>query len=126
MQSLLFALFVTIALDGWAPMDAGRPVDWETLSLEGKSLELIDDTRVETYHFGAEGLAAATSGNKDGPLTGPVLYWRVDDQSLIISKSQNAQVLEELRILRVQADIVSVMRKTGAKAEFRIIATGQF
>ena len=102
---------------GSAHADEGQPADWAAMGLQGKTLELVDRERVEEYRFGDEGAVTATIGQRQGPLAGPVFYWRIDGAALIISQERGKQAFVALEEPRVRGDLVSVKRKAGGQIE---------
>lgn len=63
-------------IQGWSP-------NW----LVGTTLDLVSETRVFTMRFGEGGWVAVTTGKKGGPLTGPLLPWRIENGKLLIGYS---------------------------------------
>lgn len=63
-------------IQGWSP-------NW----LVGTTLDLVSETRVLTLRFGESGFVAITAGQKAGPLTGPLLPWRIENGKLLIGYS---------------------------------------
>ena len=120
MRSILLPLAAAAFLTGCSHAQEGQPTDWLTLGLQGKTLDLIDDSKIETYAFAQQGLVAATFGTKGGAVTAPLFYWRIEGQSLVISESPGQQGLEELVTPKIQGDIVSAKRKSGARVQYRL------
>ena len=120
MQNLLCTLSIAAVVAGCSHADEGRATDWTALSLQGKTLDLVDDAKVETYSFSGQGLVAVTIGTKGGPVAAPLYYWRVKDNSLIISELPNEKGVEELGTPKIQGDLVSAKRGTGSKAQYRL------
>ena len=120
MRSILLPLAVAAFLAGCSPAQEGQPTDWSTLELQGKTLDLIDDSKIETYRFTEQGLVSATFGTKGGAVTGPLFYWRVEGQSLVISESPGQQGVEELATPKIQGDVVSAKRNSGASVQYRL------
>jgi len=112
----------TLALAG-----CGQPVpepapSWAALGLPGKTLELIDDDKVESYRFEAEGLVVATRGTR-AALTAPLLYWRAERDRLAISPDANAGPLEVLHAVAIQGNRLQVRRQSGEQAQFTLTAS---
>jgi hypothetical protein len=120
MRSFLLPLAAAAFLAGCSPTQEGKPTDWSTLALQGKTLDLIDDSKIETYAFAEQGLVAATYGTKGGAVAAPLFYWRVEGQSLVISESPGQQGVEELLTPKIQGDVVSAKRKSGASVQYRL------
>lgn len=55
---------------------------WRQMDVTTLEFELIDDTVVEALAFRPNGLVLATLGRRQGPMTTPLLYWRIDDESI--------------------------------------------
>lgn len=120
MRSIVLTLAFAMFLAGCSRAQEGQPTEWSTLGLEGKTLDLIDDSKIETYAFTEQGLVAATFGTKGGAVTAPLFYWRVEGQSLVISESPGQQGVEELVTPKIQGDVVSAKRKSGASVQYRL------
>lgn len=116
----LSVLSIVVALAGCSKTGGGQPAEWSSLQLQGKTLDLIDDDKVETYRFHDQGLVAVTLGAKGGPVTAPLFYWRINGNVLVISEMPDQQDLEALGGPTVQGDVVTVSRKSGARARYRL------
>lgn len=95
MRPVLLPLAFATLLVGCSRAAEGQSTDWSALELEGKTLDLIDDARVETYAFSKQGLVAATVGTKGGAIAAPLFYWRVEGQSLVISELPGERAVGE-------------------------------
>lgn len=120
MRSIILPLAFAFFLAGCSRAQEGQPTDWSALRLQGKTLDLIDDSKIETYRFTEQGLVAATFGTRGGSVTAPLFYWRVEGQALVISESPGQQGVEELVTPRIQGDVVSAKRKSGAGVRYRL------
>lgn len=83
-------------------------------------MDLIDDSKIESYRFSEQGLVAATFGTKGGAVAAPLFYWRVEGQALVISEAPGQQGVEELTTPKIQRDVVSAKRKSGASVQYRL------
>ena len=100
--------------------ESGKEVSWSALDIERLQLELIDDEKYELYSFGKEGTVSATVGLRNGPLTAPLFYWRVEDNHLIISENPQSKTFADLYEPRKDGDVLFVKRGLGGKSKFRI------
>ena len=68
---------------------AGYKVKWNELALSGKTLSLIHPTKLRIFTFKEDFTAVATIGEDgaDGDVAGPVLFWGILGNALVISKS---------------------------------------
>ena len=114
---------LALALAGCSGMDEGDPTSWPSLQLQGKTLALVDDATVETYSFTEQGLVAATIGTRGGPLAGPLYYWKVVDNKLVISEMPDQPALDEFVDPKVLGGVVTATRKTGARVQYRLAKT---
>ncbi|NCT82965.1 MAG: hypothetical protein GXC94_07485 [Comamonadaceae bacterium] len=120
MRSFVLALTVAAALAGCSRVEEAQPTDWSSLGLQGKTMDLIDDSKIESYRFSEQGLVAATFGTKGGAVAAPLFYWRVEGQALVISEAPGQQGVEELTTPKIQRDVVSAKRKSGASVQYRL------
>lgn len=111
--ALIFAMLVACS-----HTDEGAQTTWTSMSLPGKSLELIDDTELQWFPFSNEGTSSAKLGTKGGPVAAPILYWRVTGNTLQLSVFEDAKVVEELSDPAIKGDVVSVTRKSGVRARY--------
>jgi len=123
MRKLLIAL-VVLALAACSHPDEGQATDWTTLSLQGKTLDLDDGSKIETYRFSGEGVVGVDLGTQGGAITGPVFFWHIKDGLLVIPEEPDAKVFEELSKPRIQGDLFYATRKNGATAKYRLSESG--
>jgi hypothetical protein len=90
---------------------------WSEEWLLGSILRLVDETRVEELRFASEGVVAITSGKHGGPLTGPLMKWRIHNGKLEIGYPDSYDALE---LLSIAGANVVVKRKSGDKAVFEV------
>jgi hypothetical protein len=60
-------------------------LSWRREAIVGHTLNIVDETRIESYRFHVEGHAIAHIGVKGGPVAGPVVDWKIETGRLIIS-----------------------------------------
>lgn len=123
MKRLLSILLAASFVLGSAKADDGIPTDWKSVALLGKTLTLIDEKRVETFVFVENGMTMVTVGIKDGALAGPLFYWKLQGNVLVISRLPDSGVYEELSSPMVNGSIVTAMRKSGSKVQFQLAKT---
>lgn len=74
-----------------------------------RTLDLVSDTLVTSYHFGISGRVSATIGEKNGPLAAPLFNYRVvSDDSIEILHSNER--IERWTGIRVVGDLLHVER----------------
>lgn len=121
MRTLLAALGAAVLMTGTHP-DDGPVTSWEAISLHGKTLDLIDVTSVQTLRFDGAGHVAVTIGTRDGPVAGPVWFWRIDDGTLVISDEPGAEGRIALPAPRVDRTMLTTRGATGGKIHYRLSA----
>jgi hypothetical protein len=94
-----------------------NPGAWSERWLLGSVLRLVDETQVEELRFGPEGVVTISSGKRGGPLTGPLMNWRVHQGKLEIGHPDSYDTLELVSFTGSQ---VVVKRRSGAKVVFEI------
>ena len=60
---------------------------WSSSWLVGTTLDLVSDTDILSLRFGEAGWVAMTAGKKGGPVTAPVLPWRIENGQLFVGYS---------------------------------------
>ena len=113
-------LSIAAILAGCSKADEGLPTDWPSLHLQGKTLDLVDDAKVETYSFNDQGLVSVTIGTRGGPVAAPLYYWKLKGNVLVISEFPDQPGAEELSSPKVQGDLVSASRTSGTRVQFRL------
>ena len=83
-------------------------------------LELIDAEKYELLGFGAEGIVSATIGVRNGPLAGPLFYWRIENSHLVISAKPNSDTYADLHSPRKSGEFLLVRRGLFGKSKFRV------
>jgi hypothetical protein len=101
--------------------DAGESISWEEVGLTGKTLELIDEQRVEAYQFQENNLVMATFGEKNGALTAPILYWKLDNKTLLISQNDTFQDSEKFRAPLMKNGVLTIRTSFIGKSKFRLL-----
>ena len=104
-------------LGGLGPADArpgaGTAVGgWARADLAGYTLALVDDRQVRQYSFHEKGHVAATVGQRGGFVCGPVFYWHLDrDGVLVITEDEDGgRVVDRLKKVRLGPDRAEVER----------------
>jgi hypothetical protein len=98
----------------------GQRIDWRTFDLNGKTLALVDDRRIEEYDLTRDGLAVASSGIKGVAATGPVYYWRLANHTLLLSEEPGAAAFQAYELLSTKGDIVNARNTSGKIMRFRL------
>jgi len=111
-----------------------KPLDWNSMSLPGKTLVLVHPTEVRIYPFRSDFTTVATLGNDgpSGPIAGPILFWRIYQNRLFILKVPPDETEDLNSLARNEAeevlsrptangDLVNVTRMSGEQATFRLV-----
>jgi len=123
MRRKLLILLVSSALIACTQADEGSPTAWESLQLPGKTLTLIDAKKLEVFPFSADGTTAATVGTQDA-MAGPIFFWKIKGNVLIISELADSEVFEELGAPSVNGNFVTATQKSGTKARYTLTKSG--
>ena len=118
-KTAICALFALVLLAACAPQRE-QTSTWLQQELQGKRLELVHERVIEEFSFGAEGSVNATFGEKGGPIAGPILDWRLENDVLIISEGPKGASAEELRLISVRGNVLTVKTKSGSVVKFQI------
>jgi len=113
-------IFLVAAFVGGCTQTDSQPLNWDTFALMGKTLELVDEQKLEEYRFDGNGMTAVTIGWKNGPLAAPLYYWHTENTTLSISEEPGLAPIEKFDLLSVQGDHVNVRRKSGEKVSFKV------
>lgn len=97
-----------------------QPVDWNTLALTGKRLTLQDPESILELAFQQNGFVNATFGIKGGAVAGPILYWKITGNTLVIFGSPDTDIIEALSAPTVQGDTIRATQKSGVRASFHL------
>ncbi|MBI1175374.1 MAG: hypothetical protein GC139_08950 [Sideroxydans sp.] len=97
---------------------AESSIQWSRRDVIGLALSLDDPTIVEVLRFGQNGLVAATFGQKSGPVTGPILKWRIVDGVLEISSDNSS---EQFTLLSKDGKSMTVRNQKGKILRFKIV-----
>ena len=119
-RTLLLLLVSSIMIAGCTMEESGQQVAWAALKVESLELELIDDKKYERYRFGPGGTVSATIGMKNGPIAGPLLYWRIEDGHLIISEKPQSGTYADLHNPRLAGSVLLVQRGLFGSSRFLI------
>ena len=113
-------LVVAIALTGCAVQGLGESTTWERLNVEGLQLELVDEEKFELLKFGPQGMVAATVGTKRGALIGPLWYWRIEGEHLIISERPKDGTYADLHAPKLNGSFLFVRRGLFSNANYAV------
>jgi len=95
---------------------------WTKADVTGLWIELIDPVTVESMSFHSEGFVPLTLGEKNGPVTGPVLNWEFVDGRIRITTDDNQQY-DEFTLIERDSKTITVRRSNGKIAKYRIRRT---
>ena len=99
-------------------------MSWSSLDLAHATLELVDDEKYEVFRFNQDGFVAATLGTRNGPLTAPLLHWRIKGDHLIISFQPHSGVYADLHTPRRDGNLLTVQRNPSGESRYRITQSG--
>jgi hypothetical protein len=115
----------------------GKSVAWNDLSLPGKTLTLVHPTKLQIFPFRVDFTTVATIGTSgaDGAVAGPVLFWGIRENTLIISKtpvdgsvaeyvdleSPDSDAVAVLRAPMLDGDTVTALSSSGARVFYRLV-----
>ncbi|UOD31784.1 hypothetical protein INH39_08910 [Massilia violaceinigra] len=105
--------------------------DWNTISLPGKRLELIDPMQIEVLRFNENGYVSATIGTKE-VVAAPLFFWMVRNGILLVSGDKDfSLIFSELSEPRVDAhpasdsgQTLSVTAKNGKQIRYKLSRQG--
>ncbi len=83
-------------------------------------MTLIDAERIEVLSFGEDGFVMGTFGTKGGGVFGPVLFWRIEKDALIISDEKNSPARASYLLKTIKGDVLKVSTMTGSMEEFEL------
>jgi hypothetical protein len=92
--------------------------DLKKEDVAGRRLSLQHDTKVEVYQLKETGSALAQLGVKNGPITGPVLQWKVEENRLVIADGQNAR--QRFEVIEKSSGQMKLRRESGEVVIFEI------
>ena len=110
----------TVLIAACSGSDAGQAVTWKDMALEGKRFERIDDKLIEIFRFQGNGIVTAEIGGKGGAITGPIWYYRIDNEKLIVSESRDGASKVEMAEPRLKAGVLSVRLDVAQWAQYRV------
>ena len=95
---------------------------WAGLEVDGLILDLQDDKHVLWLSFHRDGYVAVTAGLKDGGVTAPLCYWKVNGEWMQISDDEktDAKPWFQMRVLKRTDKTLTVENATGEKQVFAI------
>ncbi len=111
---------VVIALFGCAQQPFGEATTWAKLKVETLQLELVHEQKVEVLKFGPLGTVSATVGIKGGALAGPIWYWRVEGEHLIISEQPRSASYLDLYAPQLNGNFLFVKRGAFSNAKYAV------
>ena len=117
---LLASLAASVLANGCAQEDQGARTTWAQLQVETLNLELIDPDKYELLMFAPAGMVSATVGTKGGGLIGPLWYWRLEGDHLIVSEKLNADTYADLHEPRLLQDRLFVKRGLLGNAKYSV------
>jgi hypothetical protein len=100
--------------------DEGQEVTWGSLKVATIELELIDSEKFEHFGFTPDGAVLATIGLRDGPVAGPLFYWRIENNHLVISAKPNSDTYADFHSPRKSGEFLLVRRGIFGKSKFRV------
>ncbi len=118
MHIRLVTALLLLAVLSSAHAQQSPQLQWTEESVVGLSLELEDPVAVEQLHFVKGGALIATFGTKGGPLTGPVLRWKIVDGVLQFGAGDAPQ---QLTLLSRQAGLIVVKDRAGKTLRFHVL-----
>lgn len=107
---IAFGLALSIGLLGCTPNNKGSRIYWASLQLPGKSLELIDPSRIEAYQFLENGYIAASIGKKGSEIAAPLLYWKIENENLLIASDLGFENSETFSAPYFKDSVITVKR----------------
>ena len=115
----IWAFFALGLVAACAPQTE-QSTTWSRQELPGKRLVLMDERMIEEFSFNADGSVNATFGEKDGARAGPILDWRIENEVLIISKGPKRESVEELRLVSINGNVLTVRMTSGPVVKFKL------
>jgi len=120
-KKLLFvAALLVPPLFSCAISEGAKPISWQAAALDGKMLDLISDKYIQEYRFSSDGRVVATLGARDGPITAPIFYWKIENGILLIYSYSPSDFKIELGPPTKEGDILSARRETGDIVRYRL------
>ena len=112
---LILALTLWIA----SAVAQAQSTSWTDYGVGGKRFELVSETGLVVYYFRKSGSVTATIGQKKGPVAGPIFYWRIDGERLLIS-THDGTIFSELTLLTATPTEISAKSKSGEILTFKV------
>jgi len=106
------------------PEEESPTVSWASLCLAQCRFELVDDEAHEVFRFHKDGFVAATLGVRHGPLTAPILHWRIEGDHLLISFRPDSEILADLHAPKRDGSLLIVKRGACGESRYRITRHG--
>ena len=96
-----------------------RSSQWTRDSVVGLTIELVDPVRYELMSFSRDGLVPITAGQKNGPMTKPLFYWKIASGRLRITIDGNI-LYDELTLISRDASRIVARRHSGEVVTYKI------
>ena len=101
-----------------AVVTSAAAADLKENDVSGQRWALVDQTRIEVYRLGENGVVLAEFGSKDGAVTGPAFHWKIEQGTLVIENQES--VYQKFTLVEKKDDQVTVRRQSGELAIFQI------
>lgn len=118
MRRKLVISLIALPLFGCVKPEPENLTDWTQLALVGKTLTLIDPDLQQIFSFNKDAIVRAAFGRKGGPVSGPILYWRITDKMPLISIFPDSNVVDTFSNPVMQGANIIAPRRSCAKAVF--------
>ena len=118
-MSNIILIFAMIA--GCSNKALQKPAVWVVLKIESIKLQMIDVESYLYFGFGKEGRVSVTFGEKSGPLAAPIMYWRLENGHLIISKNQLSEAIWDFHQPEVEGQTLTVKSGFSGTSKFLIL-----
>ena len=100
------------------PEDMSLSEKWETSDFVGFTLRLVDPKRVLVFSFNQNGSAMTKAGQMGGPLTAPMLTWRIDQDGLLHVEDVGRGRIQFAIRKQCSGDRGFIVTSNGAREEF--------
>jgi hypothetical protein len=107
MKKYLLFLVILLSLHSQAFAESQR---WKTSDIVGYNLKLSDPIEYQSFSFGPadEHLVAASFGRVGGPITFPLLYWKIDRNGILHIKCYDGKIMFRLKKLGQKDGMIQV------------------
>jgi len=86
---------------------SGKHDNWKASEIVDYKLSIINGNAVEEYSFFKDGYVKATIGTTDGPVAGPVFYWEIDKNGILIIKDYDKKSIVKIAKISDGNNIIS-------------------